>query len=247
MTKNSPLSIIQCPYPHCNHKGGTRQTASVISCTKCHKTIPNPLSPDPGKFVKCQTCGHKWATSVKKGPIRCPNCSVIIKSPNTETNKTPVPDRIGKNPVVCVKCGYTWQYHGNKKTGELDECPNCKKLTPINNAKSEAIPVNKPKIFSTTMRIGEMHLKYTEPEIQALLNKYHLSNTQVSETAIKLFLLWIEMVENHNFSKEELINLKQVLQDSELEGLVPVIDKRLEFLEKSHKKKMIFGFGAQNQ
>jgi hypothetical protein len=34
---------------------------------------------------------------------------------------------------------------------------------------------------------------------------------------------------------------------SEMDGLVPVVDKRLEFLEKSHKKKMIFGFGAQNQ
>jgi hypothetical protein len=172
---------------------------------------------------------------------------VKITSLNAETNKTIVPEPVGKNTVVCVKCGYTWQYHGNKKAGELDECPNCKKLTPINTAKSEAIPVNKPKIFSTIMRIGEMHLKCTKPEIQAILNKYHLSNTQVSETAIKLFLRWIEEVENYNFSKNELIDLKQELQELEMGGLVPVVDKRLESLEKSHKKTMIFGFGAQKE
>ena len=95
------------------------------------------------------------------------------------------------------------------------------------------------------MRVGELHLKYTEPEIQALLNRYHLTNTQATETAVKLFLLWIEMVENHNFSKEDLLTLKQVLQESDLTGLIPVIDKRLEFLEKSHRKKLIFGFGGQ--
>lgn len=243
MTNKRSLSIIQCQY--CNHKWKTRQTAPVITCTKCHKTFPNPISSDPGKFVTCHSCGHRWCTSVKKGSIRCPNCAVIINSPITQ--KTIVPEPVGKNSVICVKCGYNWQYHGNKKAGELDECPNCKKLTPINTAKSEAIPVNKPKIFSTIMRIGEMHLKCTEPEIQAILTKYHLSNTQVSETAIKLFLRWIEEVENHNFSKNELIDLKQELQELEMGGLIPVVDKRLESLEKSHKKTMIFGFGAQKQ
>ena len=242
MAKKSPLSAIQCQY--CNHSWKTRQTSSVISCSKCHKSIPNPLSPNPGKFVICQTCRYRWCTSVKKGPIRCPNCSVIIKSQITEIKKTTVPEPIGKITVACVKCGYNWQYRGNKKVGEVDECPNCKKLTPIINVKSEAISINKPKIFSTTIKIGELQLKYTEPEIQALLNKYHLSNTQVTETAIKLLLLWIENVENQNFSKEELINWKQVLKDSELEVLVPVIDKRLELLEKSHKTKLIFGIGT---
>lgn len=45
------------------------------------------------------------------------------------------------------------------------------------------------------------------------------------------------MVENHNFSREDLIALRDVLRESELDGLVPVIDKRLEFLEKSPRKK----------
>ena len=94
-------------------------------------------------------------------------------------------------------------------------------------SKPEAVPVNKQKIFLTMMKIGELHPKYKEPEIQALLNTYHLSNSRATKTAIKLFLLWIEMVEIHNFSKEELINLKQFLQDSEIYGLDPVIDKRL--------------------
>ena len=91
----------------------------------------------------------------------------------------------------------------------------------------EAVPVNKQKIFVTMMKIGELYPKYKEPEIQVLLNTYHLSNSRATKTAIKLFFLWIEMVEIHNFSKEELINLKLFLQDSEIDGLDPVIDKRL--------------------
>ena len=243
MAKKSPLSVIQCQY--CNHSWKTRQTSSVISCSKCHKSIPNPLSPNPGKFVICQTCGHQWSTSVKKGPIRCPNCSVKITSLNAETNKTIVSEPVGKNTVVCVKCGYNWQYHGNKKAGEIDECPNCKKLTPINIAKSESIPVNKPRLFSTTLRIGEIHLKCTEPEIQEILNKYHLSDSQVSDTAIKLFLHWIEELETQNLSKNELIKIKQELLELKMDGLVPVVDKKLKRLEKIHKKTMIFRFGAQ--
>jgi DNA-directed RNA polymerase subunit RPC12/RpoP len=243
MPSSSDLANVTCPY--CGNKWETHQKVPALSCTKCRKSFPNPFSPKPGKIVKCPTCKHEWCTISKEELVRCPQCFKKILLQEKKSVQTVNPGTGIK--VRCVHCGHTWFYTGHKKIGEIDECPTCRKNTRIINADPDLVPSNKPRIFSSMMRIGDLHLRYTEPEIQALFNKYNLSHEQITETAIKLFILWIEMVENQNFSRDELESLKKVLKESELDGLIPVIDKRLYVIEKTQKNKLVFGFGSRNK
>lgn len=230
---------VKCP--HCGYEWETWNRSGPLKCGKCHRPFPNPYSPNPGQEVKCPYCGHSWVTRSKMNTVLCNKCFKQFEIRNHEIPIiVPVENEIIK--VICSKCGHKWEYHGNRKLGELDTCPFCNQLTQLKLFEHDVVAIDLPKYSGQTkINFGAIFTKY-EPEFKILMEKYQIDNESAVKTAMKLFSVLINHFENNSFSTYELEQLVQISKQAELPAITVIAQDRLNKMEKSEKDKVILDF-----